>query len=164
MMDFREFQTIEDIVARRHALSDDLSFVDAVITAYGRVLDRRENPPAASLEMIASRTSGAAAGATEGRDKTQPQYRRDPSSPARLTIIDPDTLGRERKPLRSSERERPITVSRRSPAADQVAAEDVMKGLKADWRRWTRIERIAAVCIAVAMSSMVPALLLFEQG
>jgi hypothetical protein len=35
-----------------------------------------------------------------------------------------------------------------------------MKDLKADWRRWTGVERIGAVFIALGMSSMVPALLL----
>jgi hypothetical protein len=39
-----------------------------------------------------------------------------------------------------------------------------MKDLKADWRRWTGVERIVAVLIALAMSSMVPALLLLGQG
>jgi hypothetical protein len=34
-----------------------------------------------------------------------------------------------------------------------------MKDLKADWRRWTGVERIAAVLIAFG-SSLVPALLL----
>jgi len=43
-------------------------------------------------------------------------------------------------------------------------AEDVMKDLKADWRKWTRIERIAAALIAFGMSSMAPALLLLGQG
>jgi len=43
-------------------------------------------------------------------------------------------------------------------------AEDVMKDLKADWRRWTRIERIAAVVSVFGMSSIVPALLLLGQG
>ena len=39
-----------------------------------------------------------------------------------------------------------------------------MKDLKADWRRWTRVERMVAVFIALAMSSMVPALLLLGEG
>ncbi len=39
-----------------------------------------------------------------------------------------------------------------------------MKDLKADWRRWTSVERTAAVLIAFWMSSMVPALLLLGQG
>jgi hypothetical protein len=43
-------------------------------------------------------------------------------------------------------------------------AEDVMKDLKADWRRWTRIERTAAMGIALGMSSIVPALLLLGNG
>ena len=42
--------------------------------------------------------------------------------------------------------------------------EDVMKDLKADWRRWTRVERIVAVLIALGMSGMVPALLLLSAG
>ena len=39
-----------------------------------------------------------------------------------------------------------------------------MKDLKADWRRWTRVERIAAVFIALGMSSMVAVLLLLAEG
>jgi hypothetical protein len=39
-----------------------------------------------------------------------------------------------------------------------------MKDLKADWRRWTRVERIVALFIAFGMSSMVPALFLLGQG
>lgn len=39
-----------------------------------------------------------------------------------------------------------------------------MKDLKADWRRWTCVERIAAVLIAFVMSSMIPAVLLLGQG
>jgi len=35
----------------------------------------------------------------------------------------------------------------------------VMKDLKADWRRWTRIERIAAVLAVFGMGSIAPALL-----
>jgi hypothetical protein len=39
-----------------------------------------------------------------------------------------------------------------------------MKELKADWRRWSRVERIVAVVIAVGMGSMLPALLLSLKG
>jgi hypothetical protein len=39
-----------------------------------------------------------------------------------------------------------------------------MKDLKADWRRWTRAERIVAMFIALGMSSTVPALLLSGEG
>jgi hypothetical protein len=39
-----------------------------------------------------------------------------------------------------------------------------MRDLKADWRRWTRVERIVAVFVALGMSSMVPALLLLGEG
>ena len=39
-----------------------------------------------------------------------------------------------------------------------------MKDLKADWRRWTQVERIVAVLIALVMSGMVPALLLLGEG
>jgi hypothetical protein len=39
-----------------------------------------------------------------------------------------------------------------------------MKDLKADWRRWTGVERIAAVFIALGLSSLVPALLLLGAG
>jgi hypothetical protein len=38
-----------------------------------------------------------------------------------------------------------------------------MKDLKADWRRWTRAERIVAMFIALGMSSMVPILLLLGE-
>jgi hypothetical protein len=39
-----------------------------------------------------------------------------------------------------------------------------MKDLKADWRKWTRVERIVAVFIALGMTSLVPALLLLGEG
>jgi hypothetical protein len=39
-----------------------------------------------------------------------------------------------------------------------------MRHLKADWRRWTRVEKIVAMSIALGVSSMVPALLLLGQG
>ena len=39
-----------------------------------------------------------------------------------------------------------------------------MRDLKADWRRWTRVERIVAVFIAFGMSSMVPALVRGAKG
>jgi hypothetical protein len=39
-----------------------------------------------------------------------------------------------------------------------------MKDLKADWRRWTRAERIGAVFIALGMTSLAPALLLLVEG
>jgi len=39
-----------------------------------------------------------------------------------------------------------------------------MRDLKADWQRWTRVERIVAVFIALGMSGMVPALLLLGVG
>jgi hypothetical protein len=39
-----------------------------------------------------------------------------------------------------------------------------MKDLKVDWRRWIPAERIAAVCIALGMTSGVPALLLLGGG
>jgi hypothetical protein len=42
-------------------------------------------------------------------------------------------------------------------------AEIVMKDVKADWRKWTRGEKISVVFIGFAMSSMVP-LLLLGQG
>jgi len=38
-----------------------------------------------------------------------------------------------------------------------------MKDLKADWWRWTRVERIVAVFVAIGMTSMVPALLLLGE-
>jgi hypothetical protein len=39
-----------------------------------------------------------------------------------------------------------------------------MRDLKADWRRWTRVERIVAVFIALGASGMVPALLFLVLG
>jgi len=39
-----------------------------------------------------------------------------------------------------------------------------MRDLKAHWRRWPRVERSGAVFIALAMRSMVPALLLLGTG
>jgi hypothetical protein len=39
-----------------------------------------------------------------------------------------------------------------------------MRDLKADWRRWTRVERIIAVFIALGVSSMVPVALLLGEG
>jgi hypothetical protein len=39
-----------------------------------------------------------------------------------------------------------------------------MKDLKADWRRWTRVERIAAAFIAAGAGGLVPTLLLLGQG
>ena len=39
-----------------------------------------------------------------------------------------------------------------------------MQDLKADWRKWTRVESIVAVFIALGMSSMAPALLLLATG
>jgi hypothetical protein len=38
-----------------------------------------------------------------------------------------------------------------------------MKDLKADWRRWTRVEKIIAVFVALGMTSMVPTLLLLGE-
>jgi hypothetical protein len=39
-----------------------------------------------------------------------------------------------------------------------------MKDLKADWRRWTRVERTAAMFFALGMSSIVTTLLLLGEG
>jgi hypothetical protein len=39
-----------------------------------------------------------------------------------------------------------------------------MKDLKADWRRWTRVEGIVAVFIVLGMRSMVPVLLALGEG
>jgi hypothetical protein len=39
-----------------------------------------------------------------------------------------------------------------------------MRDLKADWRRWTGVERIVALFIALGMSGIVPALLLLGEG
>jgi hypothetical protein len=38
-----------------------------------------------------------------------------------------------------------------------------MRDLKADWRRWARVERVAAVVVAFGMAGVVPALLLLGQ-
>ena len=53
-----------------------------------------------------------------------------------------------------------VNALRRAP----IVPKDVMKDLKADWRRWTRVERVVAVFIALGMSSMVPVLLLLGEG
>jgi hypothetical protein len=42
--------------------------------------------------------------------------------------------------------------------------EIVMRDLKADWRRWTRAERIAAVFIALGMTGLVPTVLFLGAG
>jgi len=42
--------------------------------------------------------------------------------------------------------------------------EVVMRDLKADWRKWTGIERISAALLTLAMSSVVPTLLLLGNG
>ncbi len=39
-----------------------------------------------------------------------------------------------------------------------------MKDLRADWRKWTRVERLSAVFLALGMSGMVPSLLLLVQA
>lgn len=39
-----------------------------------------------------------------------------------------------------------------------------MKDLKADWRKWSRVERIVAVFIALGMPSLVPVLLVLGGG
>ena len=39
-----------------------------------------------------------------------------------------------------------------------------MKDLKADWRKWSEVERISAALVAFAMSGLVPALLLLKHG
>jgi hypothetical protein len=39
-----------------------------------------------------------------------------------------------------------------------------MKDLKADWRRWTLVERSVAVLTVFGMSSMVPTLLFLGTG
>ena len=38
-----------------------------------------------------------------------------------------------------------------------------MRDLKADWRRWTRVEKIAAVLLAIGMNGMVPVVLVLGQ-
>jgi hypothetical protein len=39
-----------------------------------------------------------------------------------------------------------------------------MKDLKADWRRWTRAERIIAVFIALGTTTLPPALMILGHG
>ena len=39
-----------------------------------------------------------------------------------------------------------------------------MKDVKADWRKWTLVERFVAVLIALGVSGMIPALFLLGQG
>jgi hypothetical protein len=39
-----------------------------------------------------------------------------------------------------------------------------MKDLKADWRRWTRAERIIAVLVALGTTAMLPALFLLGHA
>jgi hypothetical protein len=41
---------------------------------------------------------------------------------------------------------------------------DVMRDLRTDWRRWTQGERVAAVFIAIGMTSLTPVLLLLAGG
>jgi len=48
------------------------------------------------------------------------------------------------------------------PKAVQMT-EGVMKDLKADWLKWSRIERTIAVFIAAGTGSTLPALLLLGQ-
>jgi hypothetical protein len=48
------------------------------------------------------------------------------------------------------------------PRAVQMT-EGVMKDLKADWQKWTRVEKVIALFIAAGTSSTVPALLLLGQ-
>jgi len=43
-------------------------------------------------------------------------------------------------------------------------SEAAMKDLKADWRKWSEVERISAALVAFAMSGVVPALLLLNHG
>ena len=39
-----------------------------------------------------------------------------------------------------------------------------MKDLRADWRKWTRSERLSAVVLALGLSGITPSLLLFGQA
>ncbi len=57
---------------------------------------------------------------------------------------------------RSSLQHRMVAISGFSEAA--------MKDLKADWRKWSEVERISAALVAFAMSGVVPALLLLNHG
>ena len=119
-MDFNEFQTIDDLNAKRRALAEDLRFVDSVITAYSQSvitaysqrLETSENHPAASLERVASQTSGERAGATESRGKTQPQLRRETAAIGHGREFKNLDLG-SRQPAATS---RPPTESSRPPS------------------------------------------------
>jgi uncharacterized membrane protein len=48
----------------------------------------------------------------------------------------------------------------RFPDDQRVHREGAMKDLKADWRRWTRAERIIAVFVGFGTIAMLPALFL----
>ncbi len=39
-----------------------------------------------------------------------------------------------------------------------------MKDIKADWRKWSAIERVSAVLVAFVLSGLVPALLVLGHG
>ena len=58
----------------------------------------------------------------------------------------------------------PLRAASLDPDAESRWRRDVMKDLKADWRKWSRVEKIAALFIAAGASFMVPALLLLGQG
>ena len=53
-MSFNALQSIDDLIAKRRSLAEELRFVDSAITAYNRSPRKRENDPAASPEKIAS--------------------------------------------------------------------------------------------------------------
>jgi hypothetical protein len=56
----------------------------------------------------------------------------------------------------------PMTREVGLPKAVQTT-EGILKDLKADWRKWTRVEKTIAVLIAAWTGSTVPALLLLGQ-
>ena len=58
---------------------------------------------------------------------------------------------------------RPRTQALQFSQYEKAYCEGVMKDLKADWRRWTRVEGSVAVFIALAMSSVVAVVLLLGE-
>jgi hypothetical protein len=58
----------------------------------------------------------------------------------------------------------PTTTKLGAVVARMKCGEDVMKDFKADWRKWRRVERAAAVLIALAWSAAVPTLLVLATG
>lgn len=95
MMDFTEFQTIDDLIAKRRALIEDLRFVDSVITSYKRAAPRRREPkerhhmsPMSKIAHLAARAALTAAPLLLGAAP----LRADPPEPASVVGHFDDTL------------------------------------------------------------------------